>query len=125
MSNGQGFYDLDILANPNNANELIAASTSAYKSTDGGATFTAVGGYQGSFGIHPDIQEMLAVGGDTWITTDGGVNYSTDFFSTTANFTPRFKGIFASDMWGFVCPGYQIYEIFAKPSKITTVILSS
>ena len=101
MSNGQGFYDLDILANPNNADEVIAASTSAYKSTNGGTTFTAVGGYQGSLGIHPDIQEMVAVGGDTWITTDGGINYSTDFFSTAANFSPRFKGIFASDMWGF------------------------
>lgn len=101
MSNGQGFYDLDILANPNNANEVIAATTSAYRSTNGGATFTAVGGYQGSFGIHPDIQEMVAINGDTWISTDGGLNYSTDFFADETNFSPRFKGIFSSDMWGF------------------------
>jgi hypothetical protein len=101
MSNGQGFYDLDILANPNNANEVIAATTTAYRSTDGGATFTAVGGYHGSLGIHPDIQEMIAIGGDTWITTDGGLNYSTDFFATAGNFSPRFKGIYSSDMWGF------------------------
>jgi photosystem II stability/assembly factor-like uncharacterized protein len=101
MSNGQGFYDMDILANPNNANDVIVATTTAYKSTDGGGTFTQLGGYGGSFSIHPDIQEMIAVGADTWITTDGGVNYSTDFFTSTANFSPRFKGIFSSDMWGF------------------------
>ena len=29
--------------------------------------------------IHPDIQEMIAIDGDTWITTDGSVNYSTFF----------------------------------------------
>lgn len=101
MSNGQGFYDLDIIANPNNADQVIAASTTAYKSTDGGATFTQLGGYGGSFSIHPDIQEMIAIGNDTWITTDGGVNYSSDFFTATTNFSPRTKGIFASDMWGF------------------------
>ncbi|MCC7246304.1 MAG: T9SS type A sorting domain-containing protein, partial [Saprospiraceae bacterium] len=101
MSNGQGFYDLDIIASPTNADLVIAASTTAYRSTDGGATFTPLGGYHGSFGIHPDIQEMLAINGDTWIATDGGINYSTDFFAATANFTPRFKGIYSSDMWGF------------------------
>jgi photosystem II stability/assembly factor-like uncharacterized protein len=101
MSNGQGYYDLDIVANPGNANEVIAATTTAYRSIDGGATFTALGGYVGSFGIHPDIQEMFSANGDTWISTDGGMNYSTDFFANAANFSPRFKGIFSSDMWGF------------------------
>lgn len=101
MSNGQGYYDLDIVANPNNADQVIVGTTTAYRSTDGGATFTPLGGYNGSFGIHPDIQEMIAIGNDTWITTDGGLSYSSDFFATTGNFSPRFKGIFSSDMWGF------------------------
>lgn len=99
MSNGQGYYDLDILANPNNANEVIVATTTAYKSTNGGLTFSAVGGYHGSFPIHPDVQEMIATGGETWIATDGGLTFSNDFF--TVNSSGRFKGIFGSDNWGF------------------------
>lgn len=101
MSNGQGYYDLDIMANPNNANDVIVATTTAYKSTDGGFTFNRIGGYGGSFNIHPDIQEMTATGSDTWIATDGGISYSTDFFTSTSNYFCRMKGIFSSDMWGF------------------------
>jgi photosystem II stability/assembly factor-like uncharacterized protein len=101
MSNGQGYYDLDIIANPMNADEVIVASTTAYKSTNGGASFTALGGYNGSFPIHPDIQCMVANGSDTWIATDGGMNYSTDFFSVRANMSVRNNGIFGSDFWGF------------------------
>jgi photosystem II stability/assembly factor-like uncharacterized protein len=101
MSVGQGYYDLGIIANPNNANQFIVASTSAYKSNDGGFTFNSLGGYVGNFSIHPDIQWMAANGTDTWIATDGGMNYSTDFFSNTTNFSARNKGIYGSDMWGF------------------------
>lgn len=101
LGNGQGFYDLDILANPLNANEVIVGTTTAFRSANGGASFSVLGGYMGSFGIHPDIQDMIAIGGDSWITTDGGINYSSDFFNNIANFSPRFKGIFSSDMWGF------------------------
>ena len=101
MSNGQGFYDLDIVANPLNADEVIVASTTAYRSTNGGSSFLRLGGYGGSFNIHPDIQEMIAIDGDTWITTDGGVNYSTDFFASTANYESRTNGIFGTDFWGF------------------------
>jgi photosystem II stability/assembly factor-like uncharacterized protein len=99
MSNGQGYYDLGICANPSNANEVIVGSTSSYKSVDGGNTFTPLGGYNGPFSIHPDIQEIISLGNDTWIATDGGANYSNDFFTT--HFEPRFKGIFGADFWGF------------------------
>lgn len=101
LGNGQGYYDLDIVASPTDANQLLVGTTTAFRSTNGGASFSVVGGYMGSLGIHPDIQEMAASGSDCWISTDGGLNYSTDFFASAANFTPRFKGIFSSDMWGF------------------------
>jgi photosystem II stability/assembly factor-like uncharacterized protein len=99
MSNGQGYYDLDIMANPLNADELIVATTSAYRSINAGATFNAIGGYKGNFEIHPDIQEMIAMGSDAWISTDGGANYSNNFFATS--FESRFKGIFGANSWGF------------------------
>ncbi|MEN9612857.1 MAG: hypothetical protein RLZZ628_3671 [Bacteroidota bacterium] len=101
MTNGQGYYDLSIVASPSNADHLIVASTTAYKSTDGGANFTAVGGYTGAFAIHPDIQEMTAVGGDTWIATDGGMTLSSDFFTATDNASARMTGIYGSHFWGF------------------------
>ncbi|QIP14927.1 PKD domain-containing protein [Spirosoma aureum] len=101
MSNGQGYYDLAIMMNPANADHLIVGTTSAWKSTDGGANFKPIGGYIGSFPLHPDMQSMVANGMDSYISTDGGVVYSSDFFSETANFSIRHKGLSGSDFWGF------------------------
>ena len=99
MNNGQGYYDLDIVASTTNANNIIVATTTAFRSTDGGANFTSVGGYYGPFPIHPDIQAMRSIGNDTYIATDGGFTYSNDFFDSTSE--PRSTGIFATDLWGF------------------------
>ncbi len=101
MSIGQGYYDLSIMASTTNPDELIVGTTSTYKSTDSAVTFTAVGGYVGGFTLHPDVQEMKMIGNDAWISTDGGLNYSTDFYSTTANASARNKGIYGSDYWGY------------------------
>ena len=101
MSNGQGFYDLDICVSPTNENEIIVATTSAFKSVDGGYNFRAIGGYFGSFNIHPDIQCIRSFNGDTYIATDGGVSYSSDFFSNLTNYESRTDGIASSDFWGF------------------------
>jgi len=101
MSNGQGFYDMVALASPSDKNTLIVATTSAYKSIDGGLNFAPVGGYVGSLAIHPDMQFAAVSGNDAYITTDGGVNYSSDFFSTAANWSIRNNGLTGSDFWGF------------------------
>lgn len=101
MNNGQGYYDFAVLASPTNADHLIVATTTAYKSTDGGEHFTPLGGYTGPFAIHPDIQDMRAFGGQTWIATDGGLTYSTDFFTNTDNAVARVNGLNGSDFWGF------------------------
>ncbi len=101
MSNGQGFYDLSIVVSPLNANDVIVGSTTTYKSTDGGLNFSPLGGYHGNFGLHPDLQQAVALGGDAYIATDGGVNYSSDFFTNVANWSVRNNGLRASDFWGF------------------------
>ena len=101
LSNGQGYYDQAIMVSPNNRDHVIVGTGSAFKSTDGGLNFTSVGGFMGPFGLHPDMQSMVALGNDAYITTDGGVNYSTDFFTSTANFSIRHKGLTGSDYWGF------------------------
>ena len=101
MSNGQGFYDLAMMANPLNANEVIVGTTSSFRSTDGGLNFTAIGGYFGDFNLHPDMQSMAAHNAESYIVSDGGVTYSTDFFNNVANAYVRIKGINGSDYWGF------------------------
>ena len=95
----QGFYDMAIVVNPNNENELVAGGTSWFKSTDGGATWSALGSYVGGLPwSHPDMQALAATGNELWIATDGGLNYSTDFAQTIE---ARMNGISGSDMWGF------------------------
>lgn len=102
MTSGQGYFDLVLEASPLNENLIFAGTTSLYKSLNGGTTMSAVGGYQGSFSIHPDIQDMkMLSNGDTWVATDGGMNLSTDNFTTQAKYSPLVNGLVGSNMWGF------------------------
>ena len=101
MSSGQGYYDFDIVVSPLDANSLIVGTTSTYKSTDGGFNFSSLGGYHGSFDIHPDLQQAVANDSDTYLVTDGGVNYSNDFFTSQSNWSVRNKNIRSGDFWGF------------------------
>lgn len=95
----QGFYDMAIIVNPANDQQLIAGGTSWFKSTDGGATWQPLGGYVGGLPwSHPDIQALAAHGSDLWIASDGGLNYSGNFGQTHE---ARMNGISGSDMWGF------------------------
>ncbi|MBC7777040.1 MAG: T9SS type A sorting domain-containing protein [Phycisphaerae bacterium] len=95
----QGFYDMAIIVNPSNDNQLIAGGCSWFKSLNGGQTWTALGSYVGGLSwSHPDIQAIAALGNDLWITSDGGINYSTNFAQTIE---ARMNGISGSDMWGF------------------------
>ena len=96
---GQGYYDLSVAASPTDANKIIFGMCSTHKSTDGGVTSSYLGGYCGSVAVHPDLQEVRAIGGDVWVATDGGLTLSTDFF--TSNYAARNNGIFATDFWGF------------------------
>ncbi len=99
MSNGQGYYDLSIMASTVDPTQVIVGTTTTYLSTDTANTFTAIGGYHGNFALHPDCQEMKMIGNDAWISTDGGLNYSSDFYATNAS--ARNRGIYGSDYWGY------------------------
>ncbi|MCX6306164.1 MAG: discoidin domain-containing protein [Bacteroidetes bacterium] len=102
MDNGQGYFDLVLGVSPVNENIIFAGTTTLYKSANGGATFNAVGGYSGSFNIHPDIQDIkMLPNGDTWVSTDGGMNFTTDNFGAAANYFVRVNGLIGSDLWGF------------------------
>jgi photosystem II stability/assembly factor-like uncharacterized protein len=102
MDNGQGYYDLDMELSPFDEKKFVVATTTMYKTANGGSSFTAVGGYEGQFAIHPDIQDMkFDPKGDLWVATDGGLSMSTDYFTLQSNFIVRTNGIIGSDFWGF------------------------
>lgn len=95
----QGFYNLGIAASHENADHLLVGHLSLWSSSNGGASFQQRGGYGGDLAwIHPDVQDIHVLGKDTWVCTDGGINYSTNFFSTHES---RKNGITGSDYWGF------------------------
>lgn len=101
MALGQGFYDLSIAASATDTSAVVVGTTTAYRTTNGGATWSALGGYCGPIvPIHPDIQEMKCVGGDSWMATDGGMTLSTDFWATNANASPRTEGLRGTQIWG-------------------------
>lgn len=102
MDNGQGYFDLVLDISPLNQDIILVGTTTLYKSVNGGSTFTAVGGYAGSFSIHPDIQDIkMLENGETWVSTDGGMNLTTDNFTSQMNYHVRVNGLMGSDMWGF------------------------
>ena len=102
MDNGQGYFDLAMEISPVNQNIILVGTTTLFKSLNGGTSFTPVGGYSGNFNIHPDIQDIkMLPNGESWVSTDGGMNLTTDNFGTQANYFVRVNGLAGSDMWGF------------------------
>src|SRR5574343_296573 len=96
----QGFYNCAIVASSTNADEILVGGLNLYRSTDGAASFVSVAGYVGGpIDMHVDMQDFRQINGETWITTDGGVYHSSDFFNTNPTF--KMDGVNGSDFWGF------------------------
>lgn len=97
----QGYYNCALMASNTDPEQIRLGGLNLYGSDDGGATFYALAGYVGGpYGMHVDMQDFRAIGNTTWITTDGGIYRSTDFFNTNG-FESRMYGIHSSDYWGF------------------------
>ncbi|HEU4716895.1 MAG TPA: PKD domain-containing protein [Bacteroidia bacterium] len=96
----QGFYNCAIMADPNNADAILIGGLNLWKSTDGGASFTSVAGYIGGpLNIHVDQQDFRVGVGGVWVTNDGGIYFSNDFFSSDNEV--KMDGIHGSEFWGF------------------------
>ncbi|MBQ0050236.1 MAG: hypothetical protein KBT12_08415 [Bacteroidales bacterium] len=99
-SMGQGYYCMFCAVSSEDPETVFLGMLNFYKSTDGGKTFDNLGGYFGKYdNIHFDMQEMRVLNGEAWISHDGGLNYSTDFFSSRPEV--RINGIYASEFLGF------------------------
>lgn len=97
----QGYYNCALMASHTDPDQIRLGGLNLYGSDDGGATFYPLAGYVGGpYSMHVDMQDFRAIGNTTWITTDGGIYRSTDFFNS-ANFESRMYGIHSSDYWGF------------------------
>jgi hypothetical protein len=100
MDNWQGFYDLVLEVSDENADLIYTGTASLFKSSNGGGTFANMGGYEGKYPLHPDMQDMkIMQNGEVWVATDGGINFTDDDFVN--NHQVKTNGIIGSDMWGF------------------------
>lgn len=97
----QGFYDFAFGISPTNSNIYYVGVTTLFKSTDGGLNFSALGGYEGSFNIHPDIQDIDFNGNTVVLSTDGGISVSSDNFTNVSNWHSANKGLFDLELWAF------------------------
>jgi len=96
----QGYYNCAIMADPNDADNLLIGGLNLYRTTDGGASFTSVAGYIGGpLDMHVDMQDFRVGVNGVWVTNDGGIYYSTDFF--TNNNQVRMDGVHGAEFWGF------------------------
>lgn len=96
---GQGYYDMVITASPKDPEHLLFGIIFLYSSKDGGNTIEMKGGYFGQHDLHCDMQDIHVMGDKTWLSTDGGVICSNDFFEQHSE--ARINGIYASEFWGF------------------------
>jgi hypothetical protein len=97
----QGFYNCAIMVSNTDPEQIRVGGLNLYGSDDGGATFYALAGYVGGpYSMHVDMQDFRAIGNTAWITTDGGIYRSSDFFNS-AGFESKMYGIHSADYWGF------------------------
>lgn len=96
----QGFYNLGFDVSDTDPDMVMAGFLNLWISHDGAASFDCIGGYcSNDFNyVHPDCQEIEINGGDIWMVSDGGVEFSGDSFQTHY---ARNRGITSSDFWGF------------------------
>ena len=96
----QGFYNFDCEASPTDPDLIWIGTIRLSESTDGGATFTAIGAAnsQRLGNVHADIQDIEVNGDEVWVANDGGIEYSNDKLQSSAS---RKRGIAGSNFWGF------------------------
>ncbi len=111
---GQSWYDLAIIANPEDDREIHVGGIRSWRSTDNGATWTqtsmggSVGGMSSGIYMHADVHNYLYDElGKLYCANDGGV-YVSEEPGSTANVSGGFTNI----EWETVSYGLQITEIY-------------
>ena len=82
-SGGQGWYDLALAVDPNNANRLFVGGVNNFKSTDGGVTWSISSHWYGGCNVpavHADCHVLVfsPLNGNLYAGNDGGIYYTPD-----------------------------------------------
>ncbi len=98
---GQGWYDLDVAVDPNDANTLYVGGVNVFKSTDGGTTWQINSHWTGSCGVpavHADchVLEFNTIDGMLYAGNDGGIYRTGDGGNTWTEIT---SGIAISEVY--------------------------
>ncbi|MGL5888328.1 MAG: VPS10 domain-containing protein, partial [Bacteroidia bacterium] len=76
-----GFLNCAIMVSNTDPDKILIGAINLWRSDDGGATFSGVAGYlNGTLDIHVDMQDFRPTSTGYWLTNDGGINHSNDFF---------------------------------------------
>ncbi len=105
--NGQGWYNVSLTADPNDANRVIAGGVELFRSTNAGVTFTEIGG-----NVHVDHHAANYQPGspnDVFVGSDGGIWESTNDGS---QWNDRNTGLIT----------YQFYDICVAQSTTTFIM---
>jgi PKD repeat protein len=90
-SGGQSWYDMALAVSPSNKNEVYTGGVNVWKSTNGGATLTALSQWNwptGSFEyVHADIHTLDFFGSTLFCGSDGGIFRSTNNGGTFTDIT--------------------------------------
>lgn len=108
IAGGQGWYNLSLTADPDNADVVIAGGVSLYRSTNGGTTFPTTGGGL----VHVDHHVATYPPGltnDLWVGSDGGLWRSTDDGASWPASSDRNNGLVT----------YQFYDICVNNNNAT------
>ena len=82
---GQAWYNLDITANPNNAEEIFVGGINIFKSTNGGSTWTNAAHWLGAVHADQHVLEFSHSGNYMVVGNDGGVYYTPNRGSSWRN----------------------------------------
>ena len=103
-SGGQGWYDLALAVSPTTKNTVMVGGINAWKSTDGGASWSCVGvGYNqvtDPSHIHPDVHRIYFQPGSgtvVYCANDGGIFKSTN---TGGSWTDKSAGLQIMEFYG-------------------------
>ncbi len=128
---GQGSYDLTIAVDPTNANTVYVGGVNSHKSTDGGATWTAVNCWtsssyynkNGAPVVHADkhMMKFRSLDNTLFETNDGGIYYTTD---GGASWTDKTNGMVPSQMYRLGVAATSSTEVITGLQDNATKLLS-
>lgn len=97
----QGMDNCGLMVSNTNPDEILVGGINLWKSIDGGLTYFNLADIYipGLFDIHVDMQDFRSQGSTYWLSTDGGIYKSNDFFSSQPEV--KMEGIQGADFWGF------------------------